>query len=158
MFRRAAYHAVGGYRPEFRVAQDLDLWVRMAEQGCCAATSDILYRAVWQPGSISHLGRGQQVLATQAILECRARRRRGASERPVLNRLQAVFEKSRTDEIVFPGLVLARFNYFLGSLLQNRDPAAARRYLYQAVASWPLHLKAWWKLLRVIRAPGKHTN
>lgn len=153
MFRRAAYQAVGGYRPEFQVAQDLDLWMRMVEQGHCGATPEVLYEAVWQAGSISHLRREQQVLATEAIFVCRERRRRGESERPVLDRLQADFENSRTHKKYFSGLVHAKFNYFLGSLLADRDPVAARRYLYNAVVSSPLHFKAWWKLLRVIIPP-----
>ena len=33
MFRRAIYEAVGGYRAQFRLAQDLDLWLRMAAAG-----------------------------------------------------------------------------------------------------------------------------
>ncbi|MFZ1576355.1 MAG: glycosyltransferase family 2 protein, partial [Chromatiaceae bacterium] len=67
MFRRATYQAVGGYRPEFRVAQDLDLWMRLAEVGGCVAVPEVLYQACWQAGSISHLRREQQVLATGAI-------------------------------------------------------------------------------------------
>jgi glycosyltransferase involved in cell wall biosynthesis len=155
MFRRATYQAVGGYRPEFRVAQDLDLWMRLVEQGHCGATPEVLYEAVWQAGSISHLRREQQVLATEAILECRERRRRGESERPVLDRLQADFENSRTHKKYLSGLVHAKFNYFVGSLLADRDPLAARRYLYNAVVSWPLHFKAWWKLLRLLASPMK---
>ncbi|MGH8106315.1 MAG: glycosyltransferase family 2 protein, partial [Arenimonas sp.] len=35
MFRREAYLKVGGYRPTFMVAQDIDLWLRMSELGLC---------------------------------------------------------------------------------------------------------------------------
>ena len=87
------------------------------------------------------------------MFECRERRRRGESERPVLDRLPGDPGKGGTREQVFPGLIEARFSYFLGSLLMQRDPIAARRYLYQAVASWPLHFKAWWKLLWLLIAP-----
>ena len=45
MFSRAAYRAVGGYRAAFAVAQDLDLWMRLWEQGCVLAVPEILYRA-----------------------------------------------------------------------------------------------------------------
>ena len=158
MFRRAAYHAVGGYRPEFRVAQDLDLWMRLAEVGGCIAVPKFLYQARWQAGSISHLRRGQQVLAADAILECRMCRRRGASERPVLDRFHPDLENLWTRTVEFPGLVNARFSYFIGSLLEYRDPLAARRYLCLAVASWPLHFKAWWKLLTLMARPMKKTD
>ncbi len=153
LFRRALYEAVGGYRPEFRVAQDLDLWTRLAEQGRCVATREVLYQAVWALDSISHLRRRHQEVATKAVFECRERRRRGESEQPVLERLGREFAQpsgGRTPR----GLSKARFDYFLGSLLATRDPAAARRYLRQAVAAWPWHLKAWVKLARLaLRSP-----
>jgi hypothetical protein len=155
MFLRTAYQAVGGYRPEFRVAQDLDLWMRMVEQGRCAAAPEVLYQASWQPGSISHLRRRQQVLATRAILECRERRRHGESERPVLDRLTAHLAGSDRGWETPPGLIHARFHYFLGSILAPREPDLARRHLRQAVRCWPWHVKAWAKLAGLALPPGR---
>lgn len=43
MYRRAAYFSVGGYRPFFRFAQDIDLFIRMATLGSFKVLSDILY-------------------------------------------------------------------------------------------------------------------
>lgn len=155
MFRRATYQTVGGYRPEFRVAQDLDLWMRMVEQGRCVAAPEVLYQASWQPGSISHLRRRQQVVATKAILECRERRRRGESERPVLDRLAAYLAEADGRWKTPHGLVHARFHYFLGSILAPREPDLARRYLRQAVRFWPWHVKAWAKLAGLALPPGR---
>lgn len=154
MFRQVAYQAVGGYRPEFRVAQDLDLWMRLVEQSRCVATPEILYQAIWQAGSISHLRRGQQVLASKAIFECREHRKRGESERPVLDRLVAdlASQKNRLG-LSLPGWTSARFHYFVGSLLARRDPLVARHYLREAVIAWPLHLKAWIKLAQLTFRP-----
>jgi glycosyltransferase involved in cell wall biosynthesis len=149
MFRRSAYQSVGGYRPEFRVAQDLDLWMRMVERGRCVATPEVLYQGTWQPGSISHLRRQQQVLASKAILECRERRRRGESEQPVLDSLTASLAKAGGKWKIPHGLSDARFHYFLGSILARREPDIARRYLRHAVESWPWHVKAWVKLVRL---------
>ena len=42
MFRREAYEKVGGYRAEFDVAQDLDLWMRLVRSGRCWATPEVL--------------------------------------------------------------------------------------------------------------------
>lgn len=149
MFRRSAYQAVGGYRPEFRVAQDLDLWMRLAEVGRCIAMPEVLYEATWQLGSVSHLRRQQQFLATKAILECRERRRRGESEQPILDSLTASLAKAGGKWKIPRGLSDARFHYFLGSILARREPDMARRYLRQAVESWPWHVKAWVKLARL---------
>ena len=149
VLRRSVYEACGGYRPAFRVAQDLDLWVRVAERGRCLATPEIGYEAAWQLGSISHLRRRQQVLAKNAIIACRERRRLGQSEDPVLARLAFRLDKPALRVAAPKGMTDARLHYFLGSLLERRDPVAARRYLGQAVRNWPLHLKAWVKLARL---------
>ena len=43
MYRRAAYEAVGGYRPFFTFAQDLDLWLRMSRLGPFTLCPEMLY-------------------------------------------------------------------------------------------------------------------
>ena len=45
MFRRSAYEAVGGYRPEFYYGQDWDLWYRLAETGDFLVLPQVLYNA-----------------------------------------------------------------------------------------------------------------
>jgi hypothetical protein len=153
MFRQAVYQAVGSYRPEFRVAQDLDLWMRLAEVGRCIAMPEVLYEATWRLGSVSHLHRQQQVLASETILECRQRRRRGESERPVLDWVAASLAGPVGRWKTPHGLIDARFHYFLGSILARRDPDVARYYLRQAVRFWPWHVKAWVKLAGLALRP-----
>lgn len=47
MFRREAYEKAGGYRAEFRMSQDNDLWLRMRHLGQFATVPETLYiRAV----------------------------------------------------------------------------------------------------------------
>jgi glycosyltransferase involved in cell wall biosynthesis len=43
MFRRSAYDQTSGYRPEFRFAQDRDLWLRMIQQGSFQTVPETLY-------------------------------------------------------------------------------------------------------------------
>jgi hypothetical protein len=43
MYRRAAYAATGGYRPVFRYAQDMDLWLRLARIGHFTFCPEVLY-------------------------------------------------------------------------------------------------------------------
>ena len=149
MFRRAAYQCVGGYRAEFQVAQDLDLWMRLAEAGRCVATPELLYQASWQPGSISHLRREQQVLATRAIFECCTRRQRGESEQPVLDYLVTKLAEQAKMWNAPHGLIEARFYYFLGSILARRDSKISHYYFRKAVKSWPWHIKAWFKIAHI---------
>ena len=79
MFRRSSYKAVGGYRSEFRVAQDLDLWMRFAEVGQCLATPEVFCEVTLALGSISASQRAAQVEATKSIVACAAARRRDLS-------------------------------------------------------------------------------
>jgi glycosyltransferase involved in cell wall biosynthesis len=149
MFRRDAYEKAGGYRLPFFVAQDLDLWTRIIEQGVCIAIPEILYEATWATGSISHLKRKQQIIATRAILACRKMRLQGKDEQPVLDRLS---EKLNRNNQVFAspkGLVMSRYHYFAGSLLEKRDASAAKRHFDLAIAAWPLHFKARLKRFRI---------
>ncbi|WP_295392352.1 glycosyltransferase family 2 protein [uncultured Thiodictyon sp.] len=155
MFRQAAYHAVGGYRREFRVAQDLDLWTRLVDAGRCVAIPEVLYEAKWQLGSISHLRRRDQLMAAEAIHACRQRRHRGGSEQPILDRLTASLGEIDGQLRTPSGLSEARFHYFLGSVLASNNPGVARRYLKQAVRAWPWHAKAWVKLAALVLRPGK---
>lgn len=44
IFRRDAYHQVGGYNPTFRYAQDGELWIRLADIGPFGIVPETLYR------------------------------------------------------------------------------------------------------------------
>ena len=148
LFRRAVYQAVGGYRQEFWVAQDLDLWMRLAEIGLCIATSEVFYQARLTRGAISHIHRREQRRVASTILRCAAIRRSGGNERNAL-------QKSGKDDRelrrlwVFGKLQDARFYYFVGSLLRQQQPNLAKVYYQRALKSWFLHPRAllrWWLL------------
>ena len=44
MFRKQAYAAAGGYREVFYYAQDMDLWLRLREQGPLGVVDQVLYQ------------------------------------------------------------------------------------------------------------------
>jgi glycosyltransferase involved in cell wall biosynthesis len=150
MFRKDAYEKAGGYRLPFYVAQDLDLWTRLIEYGTCIAIPEILYEATWALSSISHLRRKQQVIATRAILACRKLRIQGKNEQPVLDRLSKILNRDNQTGVSSEGLLLSRYHYFAGSLLEKNNPAAAKRHFDLAIAAWPLHFKARLKRLRIL--------
>jgi hypothetical protein len=52
-FRRAVYDAVGGYRPEFRYAQDNDLWLRMIRTARFSTVPQVLYHRMVYASGIS---------------------------------------------------------------------------------------------------------
>jgi glycosyltransferase involved in cell wall biosynthesis len=75
MFRRTAYEKAGGYRPEFEPAEDLDLWLRMAEVGKLANLDDVLlnYRVHLKSTCVTRR-QEQYAKALRAIQEtCRRR-------------------------------------------------------------------------------------
>jgi len=138
LFRHDAYVRVDGYRPAFRVAQDLDLWLRLSEQGPCLGMPEVLYRARLQLGSISSRRRGEQIRMAELALACRRLRHRGDDDRPLL--LQS---RPQRREAATPGRTeRARFHYFVARCLAVHDADAARAYYRRALRDNPLHVKA----------------
>ena len=141
MFRQVAYQAVGGYRPEFRVAQDLDLWMRLVEIGSCIATPEVLYQACLTLGTISHMHRSEQLKVANIILQCATIRRSNGDEKLTLQQFMRNNRKVRWLSIP-RSLQNARFYYFVGSLLRLKQPARARIYYQHALKSWFLYPRA----------------
>jgi glycosyltransferase involved in cell wall biosynthesis len=135
MFRRDAYEKAGGYRPEFRVAQDLDLWIRIARDGgTFAVVDDVLYDATIEPRSISGSARDAQVRLTAIAVALR-------DGHGSLAEAAAVSPPPITPRGEAAAL------YFIGKcLLQQRNPKG-RQYLREAIRRDPRHWRAWLSLL-----------
>jgi glycosyltransferase involved in cell wall biosynthesis len=141
VFRRDAYERAGGYRSEFRLAQDWDLWWRLAELGDFAAVPEPLYTRRLDPRSVSFRhGRAQRRLGRIALEAARARRR-GEDEAFLLRRARhlsasvAHRRPGRREE--------ARGLYFIGSLLRDAADPRASEYFRQAARCDPLSIRAW---------------
>lgn len=149
-FRRADYEAAGGYREHFLVAQDLDLWIRLAERGKVSFVPEILYESVFRPASISGKKRHLQVLASRFAVAIRDEPGRTEELLEQMSRaLEAEWRDQCSDD--------AQGWYFIGRCLQNkRDPAAAD-YLRSAIRAKPLFWRAWAALVmeRVARRSRK---
>lgn len=149
MFRRESYLKSGGYREQFVVAQDIDLWLRIAEVGTCYGLEDLLYEAVVAPGSISSRRRDEQFKLAQLAIDCANDRERLGSDRSRLSsgqpglyirRRPAASPLARSRE-------LAKYYYFIGGCLANQDRANARKYFSAAWRAHPMMVRA---LLRAI--------
>lgn len=145
MFRRSSYFSVGGYRSQFRVAQDLDLWTRLVELGRFNVIPDIIYQAKLAPSSISSLSRKQQVRATDFIVECKQRRKAGKNDDKVLTRVQretagGTFSTKKDS---------ADFYYFIAGCLRNKDKDRARHYYKLSLKHNSFHFKALFRLLNL---------
>jgi len=137
MFRRDAYLAAGGYRPQFRVAQDLDLWIRMAKLGTIGVDDELLYEATFAPRSISGSSRAAQLELTELAVALRD----GGDPDTLLLAAEQVAPAPVTPHGEAAAL------YFIGRcLLRQRNPKG-RQYLRAAVQKNPWHWKAWVSLL-----------
>ena len=141
MFRRDAYARAGGYRAEFRVAQDLDLWIRIARDGgTFAIAEDVLYDATVDPRSISGTARTAQVRLTEIAVALR-------------DGHGSLADAARVTPPAITPRGEAAALYFIGKcLLRQRNPKG-RRYLREAIRRDPWHWRAWVSLLTTRRHP-----
>lgn len=148
MFRREDYLRVGGYRPQFRVAQDLDLWMRLTDSGLLAFIPECLCEYRYDPESISGRHGREQADMTELIIALRKRRAAGLSEVALLARAERIAARPQA----VTRAASSRGYYFLGRMLMRRRDPAGRGYLRQAVKKYPLHGRAWlclaWYALR----------
>jgi glycosyltransferase involved in cell wall biosynthesis len=127
--RRRAVEAVGGYRPEFETAEDLDLFLRLAEAGRIANLPDVLMKYRKHPGSVTatKFARMQRTI-TAAVAD--AFRRRGlAGDPPVIDEPP-------------PGPV-EQLRTWAWVSLSSRNVRTARKYAWRTLRSAPLSAQSW---------------
>lgn len=145
MFRRRIYEQAGGYRSQFQVAQDLDLWIRLNEHGEHAALQEILFVAGLYPDAISSTDRALQINTTVLILECARRRRHGGDETSLLEKAETL-EINRTRNS--KRLKRADFFYFLGSCIAYENKDRAHVYFGESLKNNPFHIRALFRYLK----------
>jgi glycosyltransferase involved in cell wall biosynthesis len=148
MLRREAYEAVGGYRPEFYFAQDVDLWIRLAERSRFQPMPEILQLVRFRAATLSSQWRAQQVKTAKLILEAARRRREGRSETEVLHSAAAI---RPTDLGYQPHRTRAAALYFIGACLRRNGNPRCRHYFRGCLAANPFHVRA---RLALLVSPG----
>jgi glycosyltransferase involved in cell wall biosynthesis len=148
MFRRETFEKVGGYRAQFNVAQDLDLWMRLAEVGVCWATPEVFCENHLTKNSVSAIRRDEQMRAIKIIAQSAAARRSGCDD----SALVAKWAQQRKWHRFFWGwlprrLQEAKFYYFIGSVLRHHQPKQAQLYFWRAIRTWFPYPKAWYRIL-----------
>jgi glycosyltransferase involved in cell wall biosynthesis len=129
MFRTETFRSVGGYRREFRYAQDWDLWLRLSEKGDFTLLPELLYCYRIGEFSISASRRGQQNRLGQAALRCAEARLSGLPEAPYLE------EAERISNEVLPKGRRQSNNYFIGNCLVRNGDLRGLRYLWAALVA-----------------------
>jgi glycosyltransferase involved in cell wall biosynthesis len=75
MIRAEVLKSIGGYRADFRHAEDFDLFLRLAEKGRLANLPEVLLKYRLHPKSVSHVERQKQRQLKATILHETYRRR-----------------------------------------------------------------------------------
>ena len=144
MFRRCAYEQIGGYHHEFYVAQDWDLWYRLAETGSFMMIDASLYRARLLPGSISGERKPEQQALNRLSREALRLRLAGDSDAGLLAAASRILPSRRPERAANR----AGWCYFIGEGLRRNGDRRARGYFRKALREDPLSGKAWFRLLQ----------
>jgi glycosyltransferase involved in cell wall biosynthesis len=145
MFRMQSYERVGGYRAEFRYAQDWDLWYRLGEAGKLLTLQRPLYKARLVPDSISSCNKQEQSAMGWLALEALLQRRRGLSEDAVLDKVRSVRAINRKRA---SARIQAKWLYFIGECLRRNNDRRSLNYFAKSIRMYPLNLESWLKLLQ----------
>jgi len=148
MIRKDAYQEAGGYREQFIVAQDLDLWTRLAEIGTHEPTPGVYYQAAVEKNSISSLRRDAQIATTKVIIECAIARETHGNDLSVLESMGRI--ASINTKVKSSNRTDSSYYYYIGSILAtNDDFKPSIKYLKRAVFSDAFNIKAVAKLVLV---------
>lgn len=140
VMRTEIVRRVGAYREQYRLAQDMDLFLRLGELGRLANIREPLLRYRWHLASITHRKNILEGARTRAAMVQEACRRRNIPERvlPVPSVLLA--EKSEKD------LIIEHYHRWSYAAAKAGRFDIARKY---ALAAWrlqPSRKKNWWAL------------
>ncbi len=147
MMRATAIGQIGGYRPEYPISEDLDLYLRMAELGEVGNCSEVLLDYRHHESSITNRPNKAMHFAQLAVSETRARR-----GLPPLSLQQKMVNEV---EIASPGQIARRWSWWAWG---SGFGSTARKYARRAIFADPTSFKAW-QLLYVThlrRPPGLH--
>ena len=124
--RRDVAVKLGGYQRQYECAEDLDLFLRMAEVGELANLADVLLDYRQHLGSVGHAKRKQQTRGIRlAIADARRRRGLAQAEPPVC------------DEGYASKAAIHRMWAWMA--LQGGHPKTARKHAFMALALQPLN-------------------
>lgn len=146
IFRASAYRECGGYREEFAVAQDHDLWYRLARLGSFGSVQQRLFRLVLDSTGISAQRKEQQHRLANIARDCYLCVSRGEPESVLLAEAATLSRQPRASSPGAARLRAAEVDYFVASCLLTKRDRRAIPYLTKVLRSRPANLKAWLKL------------
>ena len=141
VFRKAAYDRVGGYRAEFHLAQDRDLWYRLAEVGRLQVIDQSLYAARVLPASRTSTHRAVQHRLGRLARRAFELRQAGESEEPAIAEARGLRPDAAPDD-----RTRAAAYYFIGEALRRNRDARSIAYFRKALAHDSLDARIWARL------------
>lgn len=142
MMRKNIVKSVGGYRSAFDSAEDLDLWLRMAEITDFHVIPKILYEHRVSPHQIAR--RKRQRIAVKYARKAAEARRSGETE-PIntcINEMRSVESKKYNNR-----QKKSLYKYLLGNaLLREGRRQEAISYFIQSLIIYPLSIRTWYKI------------
>lgn len=139
MFRRADLIAAGGYRPETEPAEDVDLYLRLAERGRLANLPEILLHVRQHVTRVSNRRAGDQRRRLEAVVR-EARQRRGLDAGPTP-------PASGVPERISP---VECWRGWARDATEGGYLGTARRYAWAAFRAEPARLRSWQILVRAL--------
>jgi glycosyltransferase involved in cell wall biosynthesis len=139
MMRREAVMELAGYRPEMEPAEDLDLFLRLAEHGKLANLPEVLLYYRQHVKSVNHTRFAEQNRATLQIVG-EAYARRGIPRPP---------NWSLPKRAILP--VEKEIDMWAWVALKNGNVAAARRHAFALVRRAPFSMSSWRLMYCAIR-------
>ena len=134
MIRRTIFETAGGYRTQFRVAQDIDLWYRLTTLGMLAEIPEVLFCVrIDAMGITARSNAKQHALAAIARSSFQALQD-GKSDAALMQEAARISDERKPGKV---GKILLRKqegegNYFLGSELFRSRNANCRRYFLRS--------------------------
>lgn len=151
MMRAEAVRGVGGYRPQFEPAEDVDLWLRLAEIGKLANIDQPLLRYRVHVGMVSIVRSEKQRSNLQATIE-ETGKRRGVA-------VPTVASTSSLDDLA-QAIDINRAR--MEKALQNGFLNTARKYAWRRLCRNPVSPRTWSDFARAsyasARSQGKLLN
>jgi glycosyltransferase involved in cell wall biosynthesis len=147
MMRRQAAADVGGFREPFKVGEDLDLFLRLAEIGKLANLPDVLLRYRLHPGSTTSLLFQGWFTYRDTILALARERRDTGSDR--LQRGEPVPLIFPPEERGPPAAAWSNHRHWADQALAGRFLPTARKHALKALLLAPRELACWKTGVRV---------
>lgn len=146
MMRREAIESVGGYREQFSLAQDYDLWLRLADQygsGWLSVIPRVLYKRRIDVGQLEK--RSRKRAFAEAAKKSAKRRQVGKSER-----IEELVASARTkSDLTFSNTKQQALEHYLAGtwLLREDQFCEAIAKLVLAIWSAPTVPRPWYRLV-----------